>query len=206
MKINSAEFVTSVADFQKMPPPAVPEITVVGRSNVGKSSLINFLCAKNALARTSSTPGRTRLINLFDINKGEFLLVDLPGYGYQAGSKSDSKKWAALLEGYLEYRMNISCVMLLLDIRHAPSAQDVHMISYLNFLRIPFCVVATKTDEVPKSKVRSQMALLDKSAGVGVDNILPVSAREKTGRDAVLERLDLFLAASKQGAEQSDSP
>lgn len=203
MQITNAKFVTSVADMKNYPESDLPEITFVGRSNAGKSSLINLLVGQKALAKTSSTPGRTRLINLFDVNKGEFLLVDLPGYGYQA-DRSRKCKWSQLIERYLEYRMQLAHCFLLLDIRHKPTAQDLDMIRYLNYLRIPFSVIATKADQVPKTKVKPHLAMLDSYAGVGVANILPVSALNRTGREAVLETIGRALAAQRTDAAAAD--
>ena len=206
MQIKTADFVTSVADYAKYPDTKKDEITFVGRSNVGKSSLINYLTGRKNLARTSSMPGRTRLINIFDVNK-DFLLVDLPGYGFQAGgSKTDAQKWGKLIEGYLQYNMSLRHAFLLLDVRHAPSEQDKHMLSYLNYLRIPFSVIATKCDQVPKTKLKPQLRMLDSYCGVGVDNIIPVSTLAKTGKEQVLAKIEQVLAvAREQAAEPTDN-
>ena len=203
MQIKQAEFITSIADYAKYPTEGLDEITFVGRSNVGKSSLINFLTGRKNLARTSSMPGRTRLINIFAINK-DFWLVDLPGYGFQAGgSKTDAQKWGKLIEGYLQYNMRLRHAFLLLDIRHAPSEQDRHMLSYLNYLRIPFSVIATKCDQVPKSKLKPQLRMLDSYCGVGVDNIIPVSTLAKTGKEQVLAKIDEVLATARETAQDA---
>lgn len=193
MIIKSAKFITSVADYAKFPETDAPQITIVGRSNVGKSSIINMLAGQHNLARTSSTPGMTRLINLFDFNNGEFLLVDLPGYGFQAGSKEDSRKWGSLMEQYLQYHFGIKLALFLLDIRHKPSEQDVKMLKYLNFLRIPFTIIATKADKIPRSGIKQQIAMLDSHIGVGIDNFVVSSAVGKFGAEQILTKIEQAL-------------
>ena len=124
MKIKSAKFITSVADYEKLPALIAPEIAVAGKSNVGKSSFINMLANINRLAKTSSTPGRTRLLNYFDINNGELTLVDLPGYGYAKVNDAEKEKWSELIEGYFAKSQNIVNVFVLVDVRHEPTALD----------------------------------------------------------------------------------
>lgn len=165
------------------------EICVVGRSNVGKSSFINALCNNGKLAKTSSLPGRTRLINVFSINGGEFYLVDLPGYGYAKASKADKESWDELMGHYFETADKLRQVMVLVDIRNT-SIKDKQMLEYLYYYRIPFTVLATKCDKVTKSALRGE---IDKTAtflGLGRDNIIPFSSVTKQGLDGVLARLD----------------
>ena len=131
MIIKSAEFKVSVASADKIPDLGLPEFAFVGRSNVGKSSLINALCNRSKLARTSSLPGRTRLINYFEINK-EVMLVDLPGYGFAKASKIEQEKWQSLIGEYLMHNKNLKKVFVLLDIRHEPNEKDEDMINYLS--------------------------------------------------------------------------
>jgi GTP-binding protein len=187
--IKSAEFITSYVRYGEPFPDGLPEIAVVGRSNVGKSSFINMLCGVRQLARVSNTPGRTRLINLFRINGDEFYIVDLPGYGFQAGAKSDTKDWAAMIEGYLCGSPELKQVILLADIRHAPTEQDITMQKYLYFNKIPYTVIATKSDKLSKMRIASQLRELDNAFGVGIDNIIPVSNETGYNKDKVTEAI-----------------
>ena len=150
MKITNAEFITSVADKNKFYKTEKHIIAVAGKSNVGKSSLINMLANRKKLAKTSVTPGRTRLINYFDF--GEFVLADLPGYGYAKVSKEEKKKWANLLETFLATE-KITLLISLVDIRHKPTEDDKMMVNYLYHYQIPFVLVATKADKLGKTKI-----------------------------------------------------
>ena len=143
MKITQSDFVTSVSSAKNIINDGKPQIAFVGRSNVGKSSLLNMLVGKNKLAKTSQTPGRTRLINYFMINDS-FYFVDLPGYGYAKASKTEVNSWQSLLEPYLKNNQDLKCVCVLVDIRHKPSELDVLMIDFLSHYTIPFIIVATK--------------------------------------------------------------
>ena len=150
MEIKTAEFITSMSVYTQ-PSPALPQIAVAGKSNVGKSSLINCLCRRKALAKTSATPGKTRLINFFEIN-GSFYLVDLPGYGFAAASKKEQRSWGDMIEGYLSGSPNLKHLLLLLDIRRTPNEDDVRMAYYLQHYRIPCTIIATKADKLPRSQ------------------------------------------------------
>ncbi|MBR4271005.1 MAG: YihA family ribosome biogenesis GTP-binding protein [Clostridia bacterium] len=186
MIIKSAEFKVSVASADKIPDLGLPEFAFVGRSNVGKSSLINALCNRSKLARTSSLPGRTRLINYFEINK-EVMLVDLPGYGFAKASKIEQEKWQSLIGEYLMHNKNLKKVFVLLDIRHEPNEKDEDMINYLSYFNIPFVIVATKLDKIKPSQVVKQKQLLANKIGVGMDNIIVTSAELKKGLDKIWE-------------------
>lgn len=131
MEIKQARFVISVADKEKILTEEIPEIAVAGKSNVGKSSFINFMTNNGKLAKTSSTPGKTRLINYFEINKGEFMLVDLPGYGFAKVTDAEKAKWAKLMEGYILESRNLANVFILVDVRHEPTALDKQMVNFL---------------------------------------------------------------------------
>ena len=179
MIIKSAEFKCSVANAKDLPS-GQPEFAFVGRSNVGKSSLINALCNRNKLVKTSSLPGRTRLINFFEINK-ELFLVDLPGYGFAKASKIEQAKWQSLIGEYLSKSNNLKLVFVLVDIRHEPTNLDLDMINYLHYYRIPFVVVATKLDKIKKSQVSKQKQVLASVLGIGVDNIIVSSSEDKVG-------------------------
>lgn len=197
MIIKNARFVTGFAAVDKYTEYAsdcsLPEICVAGRSNVGKSTFINMLAGQSKLARTSSTPGRTRLINIFDFNNGMFRLADLPGYGYALASKSDREAWGALMEGYLQYSPNLRHTLLLVDSRHLPTRQDEEMTEYLYYYRMPFTVVATKCDKLKKSALSRNISDIASALKIGRDNIIAVDA-SGTGRDSVLNKIESILS------------
>ena len=197
MIIKNARFVTGFAAVDKYTEYAsdcsLPEICVAGRSNVGKSTFINMLAGQSKLARTSSTPGRTRLINIFDFNNGMFRLADLPGYGYALASKSDREDWGALMEGYLQYSPNLRHTLLLVDSRHLPTRQDKEMTEYLYYYRMPFTVVATKCDKLKKSALSRNISDIASALKIGRDNIIAVDA-SGAGRDAVLNKIESILS------------
>lgn len=197
MIIKNARFVTGFAAVDKYTEYAsdcsLPEICVAGRSNVGKSTFINMLAGQSKLARTSSTPGRTRLINIFDFNNGMFRLADLPGYGYALASKSDREDWGALMEGYLQYSPNLRHTLLLVDSRHLPTCQDEEMTEYLYYYRMPFTVIATKCDKLKKSALSRNISDIASALKIGRDNIIAVDA-SGTGRDSVLNKIESILS------------
>lgn len=197
MIVKSAKFLISVSSAQgytliegQYP---YKEICVVGRSNVGKSSFINMLAGQKKLAKTSSTPGRTRLVNLFSFNDGEFMLVDLPGYGYAAASKQEKSKWGGLIEGYLTSSKKLSRVLVLVDSRHEPSALDKQMIDYLYYYSLPFSVIATKSDKLSKNQLSKNVQTIATALAVGRDDIIPVSSVDRSGRESVLAAIERFL-------------
>lgn len=193
MIIKNANFILSVMNISQIPEGRT-EIAVAGKSNVGKSSFINLICNNKKLARTAKEPGRTRALNYFDINDGEFSLVDLPGYGFARVSKEEKNKWAQLLEKYFVNSKGLKHTLLILDIRHNPTEDDMLMLKYLYFYNIPFTIIATKTDKLSKSAIFRRKQELAKYIGVGVDNIIPVSSLNKSGKEEVLDRLDLVLS------------
>ena len=192
MIIKSAEFVTSVADKSRIKCD-LPEIAFVGRSNVGKSSFINCLTQRNKLAKASSEPGRTRLINYFAINSSCYF-VDLPGYGFARVSDAEKEKWSELIEGYLLSSKELRNVLVILDVRHPASELDKVMINFLNHYRIGFTVIATKIDKVKKSQLPRYIKALAESIMIPSTNIYPVSSETGEGRTKVLDRLDELLA------------
>lgn len=197
MKIKSAEFITSVADFSKLPNLNVPEIAIAGKSNVGKSSFINMLTNINRLAKTSSTPGRTRLLNYFDINNGELTFVDLPGYGFAKVSDNEKEKWSDLIEGYFATTKNLINVFVLVDVRHEPTALDRQMVAYLHYYNIPFTIIATKADKLSKAQINKQKNVIAKAFAMTANNIYVTSALNKLGVEQVLERIDMLLQANE---------
>ena len=196
MKIVSSDFIISVANYKNIKRD-YDEIAFVGRSNVGKSSLINFLCNRKALAKTSSTPGRTRLVNYFLINK-DFYFVDLPGYGFAKGFKQEQIGWQFLIEGYLQNSNRIKLICVLLDIRRVPSEDDMQMIKYLQHYNIPFIIIATKCDKFSKAQQGVAVQKLAQQLKVGAKDIFPVSALNKTGRDLVLDKFDQFIGVENE--------
>ena len=195
--IKQARFVTSVADASKTPDYGVPEIAIAGKSNVGKSSLISFMVNQNKLAKTSQEPGRTRLLNYFEINNGEYYFVDLPGYGYAKVNKQEKQKWGGLIENYLRTSERLINVFMLVDIRHEPTDDDKMLINYLYTYNIPFTIIATKADKLSRSQQQKCLAVIATSLCVGIKDILVTSASAKTGKDAVLARIDMLIANAK---------
>ncbi len=192
MKITKSSFVTSVANANKVVVDEKKQIAFVGRSNVGKSSLINMLVNNSKLCKTSQTPGRTRLINYFLINDA-FYFVDLPGYGFAQASKKDVFGWQGLIEPYLKNNAMLKCVCVLVDVRHNPTEQDKQMINYLFYYQIPFIIVATKCDKLSKTKVKPALNKIAGELKVGVKNIYGISSQTSFGKDELLNKLEQFL-------------
>lgn len=189
MDIKKATFVTSMARYGAFPGRGLPQIAVVGRSNVGKSSLINRLCQSKNLAKTSSTPGKTRLINAFLINQ-EFHLIDLPGYGYAKVSKKEQESWGRMMQEYFEQAETLRLVLHLVDIRHAPSEGDLQMNAFLYQSGIPFRVVATKADKLSRAQRGSMLPRLARDLAVQPWEIVPVSSQTGEGRDNLLKAIE----------------
>lgn len=192
MKITKATFSTSVANANNLINDGVSQIAFVGRSNVGKSSLINYLTNNSKLCKTSSTPGRTRLVNYFKIND-QFYFVDLPGYGYAKASGQEISGWQSLIEPYLVNNPNLKLVCALVDSRIEPTENDKIMINFLNYYRIPFVVVATKCDKFAKSKVKPALNKLANSLKLGVNNIYGVSSTTGFGKEELLNYFEQML-------------
>ncbi len=192
MIIKNAKFITSVADKKNFLKSDKPIIAVCGKSNVGKSSLINALANKKGLARTSVTPGRTRLINYFDF--GEFILADLPGYGFAKVSDSEKKKWANLMEEYFASDTALNHVIMLVDIRHDPTRDDLAMINYLHSYALPFTVVATKADKIGKTRIYERVKSIGNYLAIGMDSVIATSSETGYGKDKVLSKIEHVLS------------
>lgn len=200
-RIKKAEYVKGAATYGQCIVSSLPQIAIAGKSNVGKSSFINYLAGDGKLARTSKLPGRTRLINFFVVNADtpdEFLLTDLPGYGYAKVSDAEKLKWAKLLEEYLASEKMLKHVFFLVDIRHEPTKDDITMYNYLFYNHVPFTLVATKADKVSKSQVKNRCRAIANSLGLGEANVVAVSSLDKTGKEAVLQRIETVLENHRQ--------
>lgn len=198
MMIKKAGFLLSQSEFRSFPQQGMPEIAMAGKSNVGKSSLINSLTRHSKLARTSSAPGKTRLINYYMINEA-FLLVDLPGYGFARAPKSEQQKWSRMIEGFLTGSENLKHVFQLVDIRHEPTQEDVMMIEYLRHYNIPFTVIATKADKLSKAQRSRSIPVICRKLVVQPWEILTYSSEDLTGRELLLEKIENVLADTQEG-------
>ena len=187
-----AKFITSAATEAQFLTPDRPMIAVCGKSNAGKSTLINALAGQKKLAKTSAEPGKTRLVNYFDF--GDFLLADLPGYGYAAVSKEEKAKWAKTLDAFFAKKGDISHVFVLSDIRRDPSEDDIQMLKFLNFHIVPFTVIATKCDKLSKMKVRERVRAVANALGLGEGNVIAFSAVSGEGKDALVRKIKEVIA------------
>ena len=196
MIIKKSEIEAVAVKRTQYPEAGLKEIAFAGRSNVGKSSLLNLLTGKKSLARVSGSPGKTRTINFYRIND-EFRIVDLPGYGYAKVAKSMSRSWGEMIENYLENRENLLKVVQLVDIRHAPSAQDIQMYEYLRFHGLDGVVVATKADKVSRNELQKCIAVIRKTLSLSeTDIVIQVSALKRTGHDKLLAVMEELLCGS----------
>ncbi len=188
MKILSAEFVTSAVKADQYPELRLPEIGFAGRSNVGKSSLINVLVNRKRLVKTSSTPGRTQLVNFFDINEA-VTFVDLPGYGYAKAPARVVREWGPMVERYLAERRSLKGVMLLIDIRRSPRVEEFNLIEWFRAHGIPFRVVLTKSDKFSNNKRQGNVARIAKELGVKSSELIQFSALSRSGREDVWQAI-----------------
>lgn len=201
MEINDAKYVISSPDYKQCPPPDRAEYAFIGRSNVGKSSLINMLCNKKTLAKTSSAPGKTQLINHFDVfsnDKRKWYLVDLPGYGYAKVSQTDRRRWEQMIENYIRKRENLVCLFVLVDSRHEPQKVDYEFLNDLGKWEVPFVIVFTKADKnKPGATARNVKVFLDgmKQYWEEIPPYFVSSALTKEGREAMLD----YIGALNKG-------
>lgn len=196
LNITKAEFITSAADKPQFIKSDKPIIAVCGKSNVGKSSFINMLANRKKLAKVSKDPGRTRLVNYFDM--GEFILADLPGYGFARVSKEEKLKWARLLDDFFAEKAQIAHVFALADIRHDPTADDRQMIDYLYYNLMPFTVIATKADKLSKAAISKSIMNIAGIYKCGEGNILATSSQTRLGLERVLEKIEQIIASGEK--------
>ncbi|MGF6375203.1 GTP-binding protein [Clostridiales Family XIII bacterium PM5-7] len=193
MKITKSQLDTIGVKPSQYPPDTMAEVAFAGRSNVGKSSLLNLLTGRKKLARVSGAPGKTRTINFYLINDS-FRIVDLPGYGYAKVSKSVTENWGDMMETYFQHRQNLKKVIQLVDIRHAPSAQDVQMYNYLKHYGLDGIVVATKADKISRNELQKCISVIRKTLDLSKEDIIiPISSLKRTGYEDLLEEIEKLL-------------
>ena len=193
MKIKNVELELVLGPTSKMPSNSLPEIAFAGKSNVGKSSLINALLNRKSLARTSSQPGKTQTINFYNVNQ-EIYFVDLPGYGYAKVSESEKKRWGVMIENYLNSSKMLRVVFLLIDIRHAPGANDIKMYEWISYVGFEPVIIATKSDKLKRSQIDKHIKQIRDGLGASSETIIvPFSSKTKAGRDIILDFCDQVL-------------
>lgn len=201
MEFVNIKLLMTAVKPEQYPDDSLPEIALVGRSNVGKSSLINCLANRKNIARTSSTPGKTATINFYEI-AGKYRIVDLPGYGYAKVSKQEKEKWGDMIEGYLSSRQSLVQVIQLVDARHKPTADDKMMFDWIKSYNYEPLVVATKIDKLKKSQIEGNLTAIYEDFELGDDSVLiPFSSETRQGRDQVVELIEYVLADDKQQTE-----
>ncbi|HBF6952106.1 TPA: YihA family ribosome biogenesis GTP-binding protein [Clostridioides difficile] len=189
MKIRSSEITMSAVNKSQYPAEGIPEIALAGRSNVGKSSIINTLLNRRNFARTSQTPGKTRTINFYLINN-EFYFVDLPGYGYAKIAKSEKEKWGGIMERYLESRQELCSIFLLVDIRHEPTADDKLMYEWIKHFGYNCVVIATKADKISRGQYQKHISIIRKKLQMeSSEKVISVSSLKKTGVEELWEEI-----------------
>nr|WP_254906524.1 ribosome biogenesis GTP-binding protein YihA/YsxC [Clostridium tyrobutyricum] len=190
VEIKQAEFIISAVKKNQYPNDNFKEIAFVGRSNVGKSSLINTIVNRRKLVKVSSSPGKTRLVNFFMINN-EFYFVDLPGYGYAKVSKSEKDKWSKIIETYLVGRHQLKAIVLLVDSRHKPTNDDIIMYKWIEYYKYKILIVATKVDKISKSQLNKNLDIIRNSFGLKPDyKILTFSSLKKQGKEELLNKIE----------------
>ena len=200
--IKNATFITSAARADQFIAPQKPMIAVCGKSNVGKSSFINMLANRKKLAKTSSEPGRTRLVNYFDF--GEFILADLPGYGFARVSKGEKEKWSKTLDDFFKDKANISHVFMLVDSRHDPTADDAQMIEFLHYHTMPFTIILTKADKLSKMKLKEHLRAIAADLYLGEGNLLATSSETGYGKADTLQKLREIIDGANAPIYQED--
>lgn len=202
MEIRTVNLETVCGPTSKLPKNLLPEVAFAGKSNVGKSSLINVLMQRKGLARTSQQPGKTQTLNFYNINN-ELYFVDLPGYGYAKASKSEVEKWGRMIEKYLDSSVKLRVIFLLVDIRHKPGVNDKQMFDWIDYMGYQPIVIATKADKLNRSQIDAHLKVIAEELGADEDTIiLPFSARTKQGRDDIYDLLDQVLENEAENAQE----
>ena len=189
MQVKRADFITSMKEYGDYATKGCPEVAFAGKSNVGKSSMINKLTNRGKLARTSATPGKTRLINVFQINQ-EINFIDLPGYGFAKVSKTEKESWGRMMQNYFATTEDLCHVFHLVDIRHEPTTEDKEMNLFLRQSGIPFSVIATKADKISRGARMKHIAPICRALAVQPWQVIPFSSKDGTGRDDILNKIE----------------
>jgi len=190
MQVNNVKLTHVGVKPEQYPSDGMSEVAFVGRSNVGKSSLINAMINRKALARTSSAPGKTRTINFYNVEDALYF-VDLPGYGYAKISKTEIEKWGKMIEKYLTNREQLKCIVLLIDIRHKPGENDLLMFNWLKHYNHNMVIVATKADKLNRSQVSKHISIIKETLGTSdTDAVIPFSSETKAGKDVLWKTLE----------------
>lgn len=189
MQVKRADFITSMKEYGDYATKGCPEVAFAGKSNVGKSSMINRLTNRGKLARTSATPGKTRLINVFQINQ-EINFIDLPGYGFAKVSKVEKESWGRMMQNYFATTEDLCHVFHLVDIRHEPTTEDKEMNLFLRQSGIPFTVIATKADKISRGARMKHIAPICRALAVQPWQVIPFSSEDGTGRDDILGKIE----------------
>ncbi len=203
MIVKRADFITSMKDYGDFATRGCPEVAFAGKSNVGKSSMINRLTGRGKLARISATPGKTRLINVYHLN-GEINLIDLPGYGFAKVSKAEKLSWGKMMQDYFARTRDLRQVFHLVDIRHEPSAEDREMNAFLRQSGIPFTVVAAKADKISRGARLKCLAPICRALSVQPWQVIPFSSEDGTGREELLARIEAVCAAQADETAQDE--
>ena len=192
MNYHNASFKAAYGTSAQLPESVRPEVSFAGRSNVGKSSLLNKLMYRKGLAKVSSTPGKTATINFYDVDGADF--VDLPGYGYAKAPKTEIAKWGMMIEEYLQKREELRAIILLIDIRHEPGKNDIMMYDWLKHYGYDIIIAATKSDKINRSQIQKHLSVIRKTLGLGPDDVLiPFSGEKKTGVQELWAEIERFL-------------
>ena len=195
MKINpsNVDIIISAVSKEQYPETGLKEVALSGRSNVGKSSFIKAICGRKGVARISSKPGKTIILNFYNADN-KFVFVDVPGYGYAKQSKTEREKWGAMIEGYLTKRESLSCVVQLVDLRHPPTQDDIMMYDFMKYYELPVIVVATKSDKVPRTKIQKHINVIKRDLEMeSEDQIIPFSSVDKQKLPEIMTALENFI-------------
>lgn len=201
MQVKRADFITSMKDYGDYATRGCPEVAFAGKSNVGKSSMINKLTNRGKLARTSATPGKTRLINVFQINQ-EINFIDLPGYGFAKVSKAEKESWGRMMQNYFATTEDLCHVFHLVDIRHEPTSEDREMNLFLRQAGIPFTVIATKADKISRGARMKHIAPICRALAVQPWQVIPFSSEDGSGREDILAKIEEVCYAEVEVEEQ----